>query len=102
MSTKKTTKRAVKKAIKKTIAAEAKPIAVDPEYRIAYDVDRCKVGCILIQAAHGCDVPKDLFFRYFSSEGWTVNAQHCQIYPIRRSQLPQLAARTRFESKPVK
>lgn len=75
-----------------------KPSDDDPEYRIAYDVDRCKVGCVLIQAAYDCDVPRDLFFRYFGTgEAWTVNAKHCKIYPIRRSQLPQLAARTSFE-----
>jgi hypothetical protein len=52
----------------------------------------------LIQAAYGCDVPRDLFFHYFGTgEAWTVNAKHCKIYPIRRSQLPQLAARTSFE-----
>lgn len=70
----------------------------DPEYRIAYDVDRCKVGCVLIQAALGCDVPRDLFFKYFGTgEAWTVNARDCKIYPIRKSQLPQLAERTSFD-----
>lgn len=70
----------------------------DPEYRIAYDVDRCKVGCVLIQAALCCDVPRDLFFDYFGTGGaWTVVASHCQVYPIRKSQLPMLAARTNFD-----
>jgi hypothetical protein len=66
----------------------------DPEYRIAYDVDRCKVGCVIIQAALGCDVPHDLYYDYFSADAWTVNASDCKIYPIWRSQLPVLAART--------
>ena len=70
----------------------------DPEYRIAYDVDRCKVGCILIQAALGCTVPNDLFYRHFSAgESWTVNATGCHVYPIRRSQLPLLAKRTNLD-----
>lgn len=71
----------------------------DPEYRIAYDVDRCKVGCVLIQVALGGDVPRDLFFNYFGAESWTVNARDCQVYPIRRSQLPILVAKTRFDQK---
>jgi len=72
----------------------------DPEYRIAYDVDRCKVGCVLIQAALGGDVPHALFYDYFGTgEAWTVNARDCQIYPIRRSQLSMLAARTSFDSE---
>lgn len=69
----------------------------DPEYRIAYDVDRCKVGCVLIQAALGCDVPHDLYCDYFSVDAWTVNVGDCKVYPIRRSQLPVLAARTNFD-----
>ena len=70
----------------------------DPEYRIAYDVDRCKVGCVLIQAALGGDVPRNLFFDYFGTgDAWTVNARDCKVYPIRRSQLPILAARTSFD-----
>jgi hypothetical protein len=70
----------------------------DPEYRIAYDVDRCKVGCVLIQAALGCDVPRALFFDYFGTgAAWTVNARDCKIYPIRKSQLRLLAARTNFD-----
>lgn len=69
----------------------------DPQYRIAYDVDRCKVGCVLIQAALGGTVPSDLFHGHFSTEAWTVNAIGCQVYPIRRSQLPLLAARTSLE-----
>lgn len=70
----------------------------DPEYRIAYDVDRRKVGCVLIQAVLGGDVPRDLFFDYFGTgEAWTVNANGCQVYPIRKSQLPLLAARTSFD-----
>lgn len=70
----------------------------DPEYRIAYDVDRCKVGCVIIQAVLGGDVPSDIFFDYFGTgEAWTVNAGGCQIYPIRRSQLPMLAARTSLD-----
>ena len=72
--------------------------AEDPEYRIAYDVDRCKVGCVLIQVALGGDVPRDLFFEYFgASEAWTVIARGCKVYPIRRSQLPLLAARTSLD-----
>lgn len=54
----------------------------DPEYRIAYDVSRRMVGCILIQVSLGGDVPRDLFFRYFD------------IDPIRQSQLLALAVRT--------
>jgi hypothetical protein len=70
----------------------------DSEYRIAYDVARCKVGCVLIQAALGGTVPSDLYYRYFGTgEAWTVNATGCQIYPIRKSQLPVLAAKTRFD-----
>ena len=70
----------------------------DPEYRIAYDVERCKVGCVLIQVALGGDVPSALFHDYFGAcESWTVNVTGCQVYPIRRSQLPMLAARTSFD-----
>lgn len=70
----------------------------DPEYRIAYDVDRCKVGCVLIQAALGGTVPPSEFHDFFGAcESWTVNATGCQVYPIRRSQLPMLAARTSFD-----
>jgi len=55
----------------------------DPKYRIAYDVDRDKVGCVSIQAALGGDVPRDLFLRYFSTGyAWTVNASACKIYLI--------------------
>ena len=70
----------------------------DPEYRIAYDVDRCKVGCVLIQAALGGTVPSDLYYAHFGTgEAWTVNATGCQVYPIRRSQLSVLAAKTDFD-----
>jgi hypothetical protein len=70
----------------------------DPEYRIAYDVDRRKVGCILIQAALCCDVPRDLFFNYFGTgDAWTVDACGCKVYPVRRAQLPLLAAHTNFD-----
>ena len=70
----------------------------DPEYRIAYDVDRCKVGCVIIQAALCGTVPSDLFYRYFGAgEAWTVSASGCQVYPIRKSQLPVLASRTNFD-----
>ena len=70
----------------------------DPEYRIAYDVDRCKVGCVLIQAALGGTVPSDLFYRHFGAgEAWTVDASGCHVYPVRRSQLPLLVARTSFD-----
>jgi hypothetical protein len=72
----------------------------DPEYRIAYDVDHCKVGCVLIQAALCGTVPNTLFYDYFGTgEAWTVNASDCKIYNIRRSQLPVLAARTDFDRK---
>jgi hypothetical protein len=73
----------------------------DPEYRIAYDVARCKVGCVLIQAARGGDVPHDLFYSYFPDEAWTVNATGCQIYPIRKSQRPLLVAKTNFDREPT-
>lgn len=69
--------------------------AVDPEYRIAYDVVQCKAGCVLIQAALGGDVPRDLFFRYFGTDTWTVSTNGCEIYRIRQS---QLAARTNKEA----
>ena len=70
----------------------------DPEYRIAYDVDRCKVGCVLIQAALCGSVPHNFFYDYFGTgDAWTVNAGDCKVYPIRRSQLPVLAARTNFD-----
>lgn len=72
----------------------------DPEYRIAYDVDHCKVGCVLIQAALCGTVPHDLFYDYFGTgEAWTVNASDCKVFAIRRSQLPMLAARTDFDRK---
>lgn len=72
----------------------------DPEYRIAYDVENCKVGCVLIQAALCGTVPSALFYDYFGAgESWTVNARDCKVYLIRRSQLPVLAARTDFGSK---
>jgi hypothetical protein len=69
----------------------------DPEYRIAYDVKHRKVGCVLIQAVLGT-VPSKLFHDYFGTgDAWTVDASGCQVYRIRRSQLPQLAARTDFK-----
>ena len=67
----------------------------DPEYRIAYDVRSCKVGCALIQAAMGGNVPRDLFFSCFDPDTWTLDAAPCRVYPIRQSQLPALVARTR-------
>jgi hypothetical protein len=74
------------------------PDEEDPEYRIAYDVALCKVGCVLVQVALGGDVPRDLFFDHFGTgDAWTVSARGCKIYPIRRSQLPMLAARTSFD-----
>jgi hypothetical protein len=66
----------------------------DPEYRIAYDVSQRKVGCILIQASLGGNVPRDLFFRYFNVDAWTVAVSGCLLYPIRQSQLLAFAART--------
>ena len=67
----------------------------DPEYLIAYDVERRKVGCVLIQAALGGTVPRDIYLDYFGdTAGWTVDATGCVVYPIRRSQLPVLAIRT--------
>jgi hypothetical protein len=66
----------------------------DPEYRIAYDVSRRMVGCILIQVSLGGDVPHDLFFRYFDIDAWTVDGSGCLLYPIRQSQLLALAVRT--------
>lgn len=69
----------------------------DPEYRIAYDVDCCKVGCVLIQAALGGTVPSDLYYEHFGVDAWTVSASGCQVYPIRRSQLPMLVAKTSFK-----
>lgn len=69
----------------------------DPEYQIAYDVTRRKVGCVLIQAAIGT-VPSKLFHDYFGNgDAWTVDASGSQIYPICKSQLAMLAARTNFE-----
>lgn len=82
------------------MSADDKVIEVDddPKYRIAYDVERCKVGCVLIQAALGGDVPPALFHNYFKTyKSWTINVIGCQVYPIRRSQLPMLAARTSFD-----
>ena len=70
----------------------------DPEYRIAYDVKRCKVGCVLIQAALAGTLPSSLFYDYFGTgDAWTVDASGCQVYPIRKSQLPLLASRTNFD-----
>jgi len=73
------------------------PDSEDTEYWIAYDVERRKVGCVLIQAALGGDVPRDLFLDYFGVDSWTVSACDCQVLPIRRSQLAILVARTNFE-----
>jgi hypothetical protein len=68
----------------------------DPTYRIAYDVEHCKVGCVLIQAVLGGTVPSDLFHSFFGAgDCWTLDAKDCVVYQIRRSQLPLLAARTR-------
>lgn len=73
-------------------------LRTDPEYRIAYDVENRKVGCVLIQAALCGTVPHDLYHEYFgAAESWTVDAAACQVYSIRRSQLPVLAARTDFD-----
>lgn len=70
----------------------------DPEYRIAYDVARKKVGCVLIQAACGCTVPSHVFYDHFGSgESWTVDASGIAVYKIRKSQLPLLAAKTSFD-----
>ena len=69
----------------------------DPEYQIAYDVTRRKVGCVLIQAAVGT-VPSKLFHDHFGNgDAWTVDASGCQVFRIRRSQLPLLAAKTNFD-----
>jgi hypothetical protein len=68
----------------------------DPEYQIAYDVNLCKVGCVLIQAALGGTLPSDLYYEHFDVNAWTVNVAGCQVFPIRKSQLPLLVAKTDF------
>ena len=47
----------------------------DPNIAIAYDVARCKVGCVLIEAALGGTVPSALFFKHFGTgDSWTGSA----------------------------
>ncbi len=69
----------------------------DPTYRVAYDVDRDKIGCVLIQALLGGDLPRDLFLVHFGTETWTLDADACSVYPIRLSQIPLLADRASRE-----
>lgn len=77
------------------MTSPAETMIEDPAYRIAYDLGCRKVGCVLIQAALGGDVPNTLFYAHFGDTGgWTTSAHGCRIYTIRRSQLAMLAART--------
>lgn len=44
----------------------------DPEYRIAYDVSRRKVGCILIQASLGAGCPATSSSATSATLTWTT------------------------------
>jgi hypothetical protein len=67
-------------------------------YRIAYDCDLRKVGCVLLQAALGGTVPNDLFHRYFSPESWLLApTPNLKCYPVTEAQLSILAAKTDFQ-----
>jgi len=70
---------------------------VEPEgsYRIAYDCERRKVGCVLIQAVLGCTVPNELFYEHFGLNDWlTEMTPGMQVYAVTEAQLPILAAKT--------
>lgn len=73
------------------------PEAQEEVFRIAYDIENKKVGCVLIQAALSCTVPSELFHAFFGDVNcWTVNASRCLVYPITEAQLPMLVDATDF------
>lgn len=67
-------------------------------YYIAYDCERRKVGCVLLQVAFGGTVPTALFYDYFSnSDSWLLApTPDLKCYPITEEQLAILAAKTDF------
>jgi len=72
----------------------------DPEYTIMYDCELRKPGCVLLQVM--ANIPTQVFYKYFSdSSCWLLApTPNLKCYPIRESQLAQLAKKTDFERKP--
>jgi len=67
-------------------------------YYIAYDCERRKVGCVLLQVALGGTVPSTLFYDHFGdNNSWLLApTPDLKLYPITEKQLPMLAAKTDF------
>lgn len=63
--------------------------------KIAYSVKMMRPGCVLIQAAMGCD---PAVVRDFDSRHWIVGGEGCDdmaVYPVTDAQLERLVHMTR-------
>lgn len=61
------------------------------KYRIAFDVERRRPGCVLLQAAMGGTVPGSMFYDLFPAETWLVGVGTLKCYVVTPEQLAQLA-----------
>lgn len=64
-------------------------------YRIAFDVETKRPGCVLIQATLGGTVPGHIFHELFPSETWQIYLGNCQVYNTTEEQLQQLSVMAR-------
>ena len=61
------------------------------ERRIAFDIEKMRPGCAIIQAQFGCD-PQTA--HEFPTESWlTAPTPKMRCYPVNESQLKQLVAK---------
>lgn len=58
-------------------------------YRLAFNIEKRRPGCVLIQAAMGGDVPDALFYDLFPAETWEVGASGMQVFESTEEQLRQ-------------
>ncbi len=68
-------------------------------FRIAYDIKRMRPGCVLLQAALGGTVPRDLFNDLFPNEVWETGAGDMHVYTATRDQLEVLARKSKPRHK---
>lgn len=62
-------------------------------YRIAVNIKRKQVGCVLAQACMGGTVPRRLFNDLFPVETWDVDHwTECALYGATEDELRQLSA----------